>query len=86
MLLLFLYRYACGNCTIMDRAEECVCCAEVDPIMDEFSGTSTNHGPPVCITIHPGFEAVCLNEWVLETASYHYWQQYNNGYDGPQYK
>ena len=70
----------------MDRAEECVCCTEVDPIMDKFSGTGTNHGPPECITAHPSFEGVCLNEWVLETASYHYQQQYSDGYDGPQHK
>ena len=27
---------------------------------------------PVCITKHPGFQAVCLNRWVLQTAWYQY--------------
>ena len=31
---------------------------------------------PVCITQHPGFQAVCLNRWVLQTAWYQYKQQY----------
>ena len=30
-----------------------------------------------CITQHPGFEGVCLNPWVLETAYYSYRQQYS---------
>lgn len=29
-------------------------CAEADP-------------QPACMTLHPGFEAVCLNPWVLQT-------------------
>ncbi|XP_071810726.1 uncharacterized protein [Apostichopus japonicus] len=29
-----------------------------------------------CITLHPGFEAVCLNPWVLQIAYYVYRQQY----------
>ena len=29
-----------------------------------------------CITEHPGFEGVCLNPWVLETAYYQYRQDY----------
>ena len=24
--------------------------------------------PLICITQHPGFQAVCLNRWVLQTA------------------
>ena len=29
-----------------------------------------------CITLHPGFQGVCLNPWVLETAYYSYQQHY----------
>lgn len=32
-----------------------------------------------CITQHPGFEGVCLNEWVLEMCYYSYRQQYGGG-------
>jgi len=45
---------------------------------------------PVCITQHPGFQAVfqavCLNRWVLQTAWYQYKQQYSQSYGGPQHK
>jgi len=41
---------------------------------------------PVCITQHPGFQAVCLNRWVLQTAWYQYKKQYSQSYEGPQHK
>ena len=34
-----------------------------------------------CMTEHPGFEAVCLNEYVLETAYYSY-RQHHGQHDG----
>ena len=42
---------------------------------------------PGCITDNPGFQAVCLNQWVLQAA----WNQYRqeNGtraYEGPEHK
>ena len=37
-------------------------------------------------TLHPGFNVVCLNHWVLETAWLQYKQQYNSTYDGPENK
>ena len=40
----------------------------------------------VCITQHPGFQTVCLNRWVLQTAWYQYKQQYHQLYEGPQHK
>ena len=42
--------------------------------------------PPSCITEHPGFQAVCLNRWVLQAAWYQYKQQYYQSYDGPDHK
>ena len=32
--------------------------------------------PVQCITDHPGFEAVCLNVWVLQTAYFQLRQEY----------
>ncbi len=29
-----------------------------------------------CITLHPGFQNVCLDPWVLETAYYSFRQHY----------
>ena len=72
----------------MDRAEECLCCREIGPVMNKISdaGNVANHRSPLCITNHPGFDGVCLNQWVLETAWYNYRQQYDEGFDGPEHK
>ncbi|CAH3026881.1 unnamed protein product, partial [Porites evermanni] len=48
-------------------AQECICCKEIDrceEVMEEAIGDRT-----VCITLHPGFESVCLNRHVLEVAA-----------------
>ena len=38
--------------------------------------------PVQCITDHPGFEAVCLNVWVLQSAYFQFragvWNKYNS--------
>ena len=68
----------------MDRSEECVCCFEIAKIQNKNAEV---FGPiPKCITQHPGFIAVCLNKWVLQTARYQYKQQYSDYYDGPEHK
>nr|XP_054750580.1 uncharacterized protein LOC129256384 [Lytechinus pictus] len=66
-----------GDCAPMPIVRECVCCKEIPEVvhkMDSFNG-----GELDCITNHPGFEGVCLNPWVLETAYFHYRQQYGGG-------
>ena len=41
---------------------------------------------PRCIVQHPGFEAVCFNVWVLQTAWLQDNQQYgSSAYEGPQH-
>ena len=74
----------------MDRRQECVCCQEVEKIK-ALNVCSVEMGEvesePTCITLHPGFRAVCLNKYVLRTAWYQYRQQYGtNGYEGPEHK
>ena len=60
----------------MDRAEECVCCLELTQIVSKKSEVSATLDNPPCITQNPGFSAVCLNKWVLQTAAwYQYYQQ-----------
>ena len=39
-----------------------------------------------CMTNHPGFQAVCLNPFVLSVAWLQYKQVYDNAYEGPQHK
>ncbi|XP_071837202.1 uncharacterized protein [Apostichopus japonicus] len=68
-----LVRCHCGQCAVMPTARECRCCREIEKVrnvMDEEGAA--------CITLHPGFEAVCLNPWVLQTAYYVYRQQYGD--------
>ena len=46
---------------------ECRCCTEIEEcsqrLLVNYSKPNIN-----CITEHPGFNEVCLNEWVLEVA------------------
>ena len=85
---LIYLRCTCENCQILNRNEERTCCSEFPEIcnknreaveMGEVAET------PVCITQHPGFQAVCLNRWVLLTAWYQY-KQYHQPYEGSQHK
>ena len=47
----------------------------------------TGSGPVFCILDHPGFDAACLNPWVLEIVWRQYKSQYHqNPVDGPQNK
>ena len=58
----------------MTTTEESVCCREIATVvgkMDELEDSTV-----VCITEHPGFNPVCLNVWVLQTAYYQYRQEH----------
>ena len=73
----------------MDRNVECKCCQEIDAVMaknHEAVEVEQLEGPPECITQHPGFHAVCINIWVLQTAWLQYKQQYDEPYEGPLHK
>lgn len=63
--LLFLYfwdcRWFCSNCSVdfTTKPEECQCCREIDrsgEVMERFGDTTQ------CITLHTGFQDVCLNQ------------------------
>lgn len=71
----FVTRCQCGNCQSMLREEENICCQEIDEVKNknvEAIAVEELQAEPICIVQHPGFEAVCLNVWVLQTA----WLQY----------
>ena len=73
----------------MDTNQECICCKEISEIYTksvEAKEEKDTKEVPVCITQHPGFHAVCLNKWVLQTAWYQYRQQYEVTYNGPEDK
>ena len=55
---------------------ECICFCELEKMVGKMEETGIS-----CITEHKGFDAVCLNRWVLQTAYFQYWQQYGNHYE-----
>ncbi len=55
----------------MPTGMECRCCREITEMMNKISSQGVQ-----CITLHPGFQTVCLDPWVLQTAYYSYKHQY----------
>ena len=72
------FRCECGCCEIMASATECICCREIDEIVAKIG---VSESEIQCITEHEGFEAVCLNVWVLQTGYFNYRQQYGGRED-----
>jgi hypothetical protein len=58
----------------MPTVLQCVCCKEISKVTDVIE--ELNDGQLTCITSHPGFDPVCLNTYVLQTAYCQYRQQY----------
>ena len=59
-------RCHCGNYKMITSREECICCCSIKVVSKmEKTGTS-------CTTESEGFDAGCLNQWVLQTAYYQY--------------
>lgn len=62
----------------MPTALECICCCEIQPIVNKKNDLPHGHLPIQCIIEHPGFTNVCLDMWVLQTAYYGYRQHYGS--------
>ena len=65
----------CGNCGtgLLQNAKECCCCLEIENCLQFIEVyCKDGKGALKCITDHPGFPAVCLNEWSLEIAADNY--------------
>ena len=73
----FFRRCACGECIIMPTVNECRCCAEYAQYRHKIEELPANDRV-LCITLHPGFQVVCLNNWVLQAAYYSDRQRYGN--------
>ena len=58
----------CSCCSLeaITKPEECICCKEIDRVGEVMGQLDLEDR---CITLHPGFQDVCLNRWVLEVAS-----------------
>ena len=65
------FRCRCGCCSneFVIEAKECHCCTEVPKCIDALTLANSEQ---LCITNHPGFNAICLNRWALELASDNY--------------
>lgn len=59
-------KYSCCSLEAITKPEECICCKEIDRISEVMGQLDLEDR---CITLHPGFQDVCLNRWVLEVAS-----------------
>ncbi|XP_071511575.1 uncharacterized protein [Diadema antillarum] len=60
----------------MPSVQESICCKEINEIVEKMD---SYNGSLDCITEHPGFLTVCLDEYVLETAYFQYHAQYGGG-------
>ena len=58
---------------MMPTNHKCVCCCEIDTVSNKFQESENDISS---ITDHEGFESVCLNVWVLQTAYFNYGQRY----------
>lgn len=73
------YRCKCGEvCGEMPTEKECLCCQEIPEVQAKIDKAAMDQRPN-CITKLPGFEAVVLDENVLQTAYFHYRSYYGNG-------
>ena len=73
--VMFIYRCECGNCQSMPTSIECTCCREIDAIESKMLENPTDIH---CIIDHEGFQGVCLDVWVLQTAYHNYRQKYGD--------
>ncbi|XP_054770601.2 uncharacterized protein LOC129278479 [Lytechinus pictus] len=71
---------SCGGCQAMPTVKESVCCKEVEMIIRKMNAFEAEQYGLNCITEHPGFQPVCLNKYVLETALYQFLQEFKNAY------
>lgn len=62
----------------MQSQRECLCCREIQTILNKLSNTGDTSSQVRCITEHPGFSSVCLNIWVLQAAYSQYRQHYGS--------
>jgi hypothetical protein len=57
----------------MEMEAECRCCKEIKQVADRCAEASED---VPCMTLHPGFNKVTLNPWVLQAVYNSYRQQY----------
>ena len=61
----------------MATNRESLCCCEIDRIVEK----KENESEIQCIVNHEGFNAVCLDLWVLQASYFSYRQRYGDADD-----
>ena len=70
---------SCGRCVVMQHVHNSVCCKEVEAMQQKVLHAGVDQTTFSCFTEHPWCKATCLNPGTLETAYYHFKQQYGAG-------
>ncbi len=66
-------------CQPMQLEAESSCCQEAAEVTARMQEYMDETGEQItCITQHPGFQSVCKDRYVLDTAYLQYRQQYGN--------
>lgn len=63
---------------MMSTVAESICCREIKAMLEAVQAEGSAEGSAECIASHPGFQAVCLDEWVLKVAYSAYKQHQGN--------
>ena len=75
LISVLLARCLCGHCEAMASAVDSMCCREVDAywalVQDLVPATDIT-----CLTLHPGFDACCLNQFSLQVAYLNFRQEH----------
>jgi len=66
----------CGYCNTREITNENVCCMEYLDCKEKLKEANLNRSYN-CITKHPAFKSLCLNEWVLQRA----WKLHKQQFD-----
>ena len=74
-IYIFDFRCQCSNCEVMPTEQECRCCSEIPQMRNLMERVGCS-----CITLHPGFEPACLNQYTLDIAYSWFNQQYREQY------
>ncbi|KAK0131405.1 Serine/threonine-protein phosphatase 6 regulatory ankyrin repeat subunit A [Merluccius polli] len=66
----------CGRCRPMETVVESLCCREVSAFWSLVEELTPRPADVTCLTQHPGFDACCLNPFVLKIAYSHFRQDH----------
>lgn len=70
---------SCTRCLIMQEESESTCCQEAERVLEQVTIYNQETDSQIlCITHHPGFQTVCLDRYVLDTAYLQFKQEHGN--------